>query len=84
MFDSSITLSIVLMFALAAAPQDGGGRPRRPEPRMSSCATGPVSCLLGVAPGCRADCPEPYVPCCHRAFCVQGWPVPAECDCTQG
>lgn len=84
MFDSSITLSIVLTLTLAAAPQGGGGRPRRPEPRTSSCATGSVQCLFGEAAGCRVDCPEPLVPCCLRALCFQGWPVPAKCNCTLG
>jgi len=73
---------LVLAALLAPASLGEGPGPRRPPPRTSSCSKPSVQCPMGTAPGCSITCIDPFQARCTPAGCLLGFPLPAQCFCS--
>ena len=80
---ASLLGSVLVLAAFLAPPSLGDGPgPRRPPPRTNSCSKPSVQCPMGNAPGCSITCVDPYIATCTPAGCLLGFPIPAQCFCS--
>jgi hypothetical protein len=77
---AGLAFALTLVPLLADAQKDKRGM----DPPANGCRAHGVRCLFGRAGGCVTVCPPEKNPVCIGAWCLLGFPIPAQCYCEGG